>query len=267
MVKIDLAKAKIEVRCGYDGCHIFSPGSVNGKYCPTCKCKRKMENSKKRLSEKVEGDEDLWRLQEERKLGRLLVQEERNWWLLENKRIGFFDIETTNLSANIGMILCASVKERGGPTKTFVCKKKRGLLSDEDTVDEIREELTTYDFICTYYGTKFDIPYLNTRLLIADKPLLDAFRHVDMYYTARYKLKLHSNRLQVVQESLLEGKTEKTKLIGPIWQKAAMGDKESLEYIVEHCEADVQVLEDVFDTLKMFVNLSGKRIYKLGAAY
>ena len=87
-----------------------------------------------------------------------------------------------------------------------------------------------------------------------------------MYYTARFKLKLHSNKLVGVGETLF-GKTGKTRVVGPIWTKAMMGDKESLRYIVEHCQADVVELEDVFNELRGFVNLSAVRWRVYGASY
>ena len=65
-------------RCAYDSCHEFEPGSYNGKYCRECKCKRKRENAVKRLTQEIPSNEELWELQESRKIGRFERAQEKN---------------------------------------------------------------------------------------------------------------------------------------------------------------------------------------------
>ncbi len=209
---------------------------------------------------------ELWRLQENRKLGRLEQAQTKNQWLLENSSFGFFDIESSNLNANIGLMLCACVKDYKGETHTFVANKVDGLIDDHQVVVDTRDYLESLDFVCTYYGTGFDIPFINTRLIIHNERPINRLRHVDLYYTARTHLKLHSNRLDVVAESLF-GESEKTRVVGPIWTRAMQGSEEDMAYIVEHCEKDVKVLEQVFETLRGFVNLSVKRWRRYGGSY
>ena len=141
-----------------------------------------------------------------------------------------------------------------------------GYMDDHATVLLLRDWLESYDYVCTYYGTGFDIPYLNTRLIVHGERPISRLRHVDLYYTAKFQLKLHSNRLDVVAETLF-GKSEKTRVLGPVWTRAAQGDPEAMKYIVEHCEIDVEVLERVFHRLRGFINLSEKRIKLFGRSY
>ena len=256
--------------CSYDFCCAFTPGSHNAEYCPEHKCKRKVENAKKRLTTDFpEGAtaEVLWKLQESRKKGRLEVAVEKNRWLLENSKIAFFDLETSDLNASIGMILCGSIKERGGATVTFsAAKDSDGILVDKNICVQLRDMLAGYDYVTTYYGSRFDIPYINTRLIMQGERPINELRHIDLYYRAKFNLKLHSNRLQVVGETLF-GESQKTRVLGVVWQRAAQGDMEALKYIQEHCERDVEELEEVFDTLKGFINLSATRWRKYGASY
>lgn len=42
---------------------------------------------------------------------------------------------------------------------------------------------------------------------------------------------------------------QKTPLDGHIWQLAAVGNRQALNQVVEHCEADVEVLRDVWPYL------------------
>jgi uncharacterized protein YprB with RNaseH-like and TPR domain len=256
-----------KIWCLYDRCHEFVPGSHNGKYCKDCKCKRKREASAKRLTAEVPVGEELWKLQENRKIGRFVAAQAKNEWLLENRTFGSFDLETTNLDASIGMILCGCIKNRGSRTLTCVATRDEdGLLNDKQVCINLRDAIEGYDYIYSYYGTKFDLPYLNTRLIIHGERPINQIRHIDLYYVARYKLKLHSNALAVVGETLF-GDSGKSRVMGPIWARAAMGSKEDMDYIIEHCEKDVVALEKVFEELRGFVNLSAVRWRRFGASY
>lgn len=257
-----------QVRCVYDGCCEFDPQSPNHVYCTKHGCKRKAENAKKRLNVPVSiHDPETWELQDQRKLALAKRTRDRNEWILKNRTFAFFDIETTNLEASIGMILCACVKEMGGGIYTAVSRiPKGGYMDDHEVVVQLRDWLEAYDYVVTYYGTGFDIPYLNTRLLVHGERPISRLRHVDLYYTAKFQLKLHSNRLDVVTETLF-GKSEKTRVLGPVWTRAAQGDPEAMKYIVDHCEIDVEVLERAFNRLRGFINLSEKRIKLFGRSY
>ena len=175
-----------------------------------------------------------------------------NKWILDNCSFGFFDIETGNLNAPFSRIINACVLDRDSHK---VWKNQAAGKDDHALVKKIRIELESFDYIVTYYGTGFDIPYLNTRLLLAGERPLKAIRHIDLYYTARHFLKLHSNRLATVCDTLFGG-TQKTQILPAVWEKALRGDKAALKYVMEHCVADVEELERVFDSLVGFRALS-----------
>ena len=46
---------------------------------------------------------------------------------------------------------------------------------------------------------------------------------------------------------------QKTPLDGEIWQLASVGDKQAMDSVVEHCEADVLVLRDLWPRYAPFV--------------
>lgn len=175
---------------------------------------------------------------------------EENTRILEEKSFAFFDIETTNLNASIGRMLCASIVPlEGNKIKTFKSHK-----NDRELCAKIRDELEKYDYVVTYYGSGFDIPFLNTRLLKHGRRPLKSIRHLDMYYTVRSHLRMHSKRLDAVCEMLF-GETKKTRLNGDIWDAAASGSKSAMDYIATHCEMDVLELRRVFWQLVDFRNL------------
>lgn len=252
--------------CVYDHCCQFEPQTFNHVYCSSHKCKRRAENSRKRLTAPVEGGEELWKIQEQRKLGRLEVAKAKNEWLLNSSKIVFFDLETFDLAADFGLVMVGCVKERGGPTQTF---SARGDAEERACLLGIRDAVEAADFTCTYYGTGFDLPYINTRLLINGERPIERIRHVDLYYTARFKLKLNRNRLDNVEDAFfgdVDAKL-KTRIRPGIWRRALQGSADDLAYIADHCERDVELLEKVFEKLRGFVNLSATRWRSYGGSY
>lgn len=248
------------LRCTYDACHEFEGGSWNAAYCPDCSCKRKREASVKRLSAPVTGDAELWQLQEDRKMGKLLVSQEKNDWILKNKSFAMFDLETSNLDANFGEILCGCIKPLYGKITTFAIPTFEAgdpwtLISDNEVAVQLRDELRKYDYIVTWFGTRFDMPYLTTRLIDSREEKIGPIRHLDLYYTSRWKLKLHSNRLAAVGDFLF-GKTKKDNYAGNTWMQALRGHKPAIDYVVKHCEKDVEELERVFEELAPFRNIA-----------
>jgi len=175
---------------------------------------------------------------------------EKNAYLLENKSWAFWDLETTNLNASIGRVLCGTVYTEPSRYDTFSNWK-----DDRRTCVKIRDRLEQFDYAVSYNGLRFDLPYLNTRLLKHGERPLKPLRHVDLIWTARSALRLHSNRLQVVGQTML-GVSGKTNLDGDIWGAASVGDKAALAYIIEHCEADCLELAKIFAILKDFRNLA-----------
>lgn len=100
----------------------------------------------------------------------------------------------------------------------------------------------------THYGTRFDVPMLNTRLLNHGLKPMPPMPHVDTWRVAKYRLKLHSNRLASV--SAIFGLEDKTRLNGPIWVNAAAGHRPSINYVVNHCVQDVYVLEQAYNKIR-----------------
>lgn len=171
-------------------------------------------------------------------------------------RIACFDLETSGLNANGGFIICGSVADPYGKIKTFRIDKYKGYRNDTcndlPLVTDLVDYLNGMDLWVTFYGARFDVPFLTTRVIHwnsqgARIPLPANVPHCDLWRTARNKLKLHSNRLASVTQLL--GHQEKTPLDLPVWLRAAGGHKQSLEYIVEHCERDARVLADCYVTL------------------
>lgn len=179
-------------------------------------------------------------------------------WLREHpdrERCGYLDIEASNLHANWGIVLTYVIKVKGEKKfyqKTVTANELRTCL-DEKVMKQCLKDLGEFDRIYTFYGTGFDIKFLRTRAITLglEFPEYGALFHNDVYYMARNRLCLNSNRLDNVCMALF-GETTKTRLTPKYWTKAMMGDKDSLEYIAEHCRQDTIELERVHNALMNF---------------
>jgi len=71
----------------------------------------------------------------------------------------------------------------------------------------------------------------------------------DPYWTVKSNLRLSSKSLQNTAY-FLKLDREKTPVERRIWRRAGVGHMPSLKYIVDHCEADVLVLEELYMRLR-----------------
>lgn len=170
------------------------------------------------------------------------------------------DGEMSNLDANFGRVYCFCIKPLDKPVITLKEGdfKQRFPSDDKALVETIRDELHKHDIWVGWYTQRFDIPFLQTRLIINNSEPLQKRFHVDLWFQSKYKFKLHSNRLDAVADSL-DVPHKKTKLLPDVWRRAQAGDKEALNYIVEHCKQDVKTLEDVYHRLFKYVDNIRKR--------
>lgn len=171
-------------------------------------------------------------------------------------RITVFDLETTNLNADFGFIICGSYMHLDeGKVHTVKISDSPGFnkdcTNDKWVVRELAKALQDSHILVAHYGAKFDVPYLNARLLAHGYDPLPPIPLVDTWRTARYQLKIHRNSLQSLTEFF--GYENKTRLSGPMWIKAMAGNRRAINYVVEHCEVDVRVLARVYRKLRPII--------------
>lgn len=179
-------------------------------------------------------------------------------------KIWCWDLETSSLNANGGFIIAASVVDINRPNKVIRSFRvddypgwKLDPWNDRDLVRDLSVFLGEADTWITYYGKRFDAPFLSTRIVYwrskGAKSLahLENVPHIDLYDTAKRRLRLHSNRLQVV--STLLGHGNKTPLDLPVWIKAAGGHKKSIDYIAKHCDKDSIILAKNYLALRPLI--------------
>lgn len=175
------------------------------------------------------------------------------WW--EGKKIGYFDIETTNLKANFGVVLSWCLKYENDKDIRYSLITKDELFNlkfDKRVVQELVEELKNVDILVTYFGKNFDVKYIRTKALYwgVDFPQYGSIYHWDVYYHVKKNLKLHRHSLDVVTNYL--GIKGKTPLEWDTWLRAQYGDKKALNNVLKHNKGDVVILEKLHKKLGGF---------------
>lgn len=168
-------------------------------------------------------------------------------------KIGFLDIETSNLAANFGIMYCYCIYDPYDKViyeRVILDEEIKSKSMDKNVVKQCIEDLSKFDKVITYYGTRFDLPFIRSRAIYhgLDFPSYGEILHTDLYFLVRNKFKLNSNRLATACEFLL-GKSNKTKIDFNSWIRAMGGDKESLDYIIKHCRYDVLDLEMLYNKI------------------
>lgn len=163
-------------------------------------------------------------------------------------RILIWDIESTNLAATFGDVLCIGYKWFG-EKKVHVLPWEAGEEDDAGLVARFAAVFATCDYHVTWYGARFDLPFIRTKMLEFRQKPLPPKPHLDLWRTARNYFKAHSNRL-AAWEQLIGTKERKSAIAFRAWKQAMRGDPTGLAEVYDHCKRDVKVLEEVFEALR-----------------
>lgn len=173
-------------------------------------------------------------------------------------KVILFDLEFMHINwgADLGLIYCMGWKELNEDKvhmESVWETRQKDALDDKELCKQIYNVLKDADMIITYNGIKCDVPFIQTRLLAHGLPPLPPIAHKDVYYTAKFKLKLSRNRLFDVQ-TFLGFSNKKTPVDLYKWLKALIGDKSAQKEILTHCRQDILVLEEAYMKLRPLMN-------------
>jgi len=177
------------------------------------------------------------------------------------ERIGCLDIETSNLKADFGIVLSWAIKIFDKDELYYDVLTEADLRNsrfDKRMMETLINTLWKLDRVVTWFGRRFDVPFVRTRALHWKLPFptYGMLWHTDAWSIARNKLCLHSNRQGNVAR-VIQGIDIKTKIHPAIWQTVQFGNRkarrEALNYVLEHNERDVLQLEENYRILRQFV--------------
>ena len=162
--------------------------------------------------------------------------------------IAFVDIEAANLNADFGTIVTTSIKPYKKPPITFSARPGR----DKKLLQNVHELMIQYPLWVTFYGKLFDIPFINTRLLVNGLMPLPKNHHLDLYWTVRSGLHLSRRNQGHILNWL--GTPEEKMNVGPaVWATLASDYEVNSKILVDRCESDVIGLEAMYEKVKHIV--------------
>lgn len=159
-----------------------------------------------------------------------------HWRLFDTfrRRVLYLDIETTGMSARDGHVTVVGLYRNGCMTSL--------VRGETLTEDRLRDELDQTDLLVTFFGSGFDIPYLQAKF-----PRLD-FRkpHFDLCFAAR-RLGFRGGLKSIEQELCIDRDQDVIGLDGweavRLWHQWKSGDEEALDLLLRYNIADTRNLE------------------------
>lgn len=172
-------------------------------------------------------------------------------------RIAYWDIETSDLNAEFGRLLCASVLSLPSEKlvsirqDTLVKRKLATSMADDRALAvTLRDMLETHHVTSGWFSKGFDISFLNTRLVAHGERLLHSHLHLDgIWYTKGWRgIRAKSASLKSVAAffGLEEAKME---VDAQTWIAARAGEKKAMDIAVQRCESDVRLTRQVTERL------------------
>jgi uncharacterized protein YprB with RNaseH-like and TPR domain len=171
--------------------------------------------------------------------------------------IAFFDIETSGLGGYGNDMTCVTIVDQFGRTVTrdkFEFEQ-RSILDDRGLCTWLRDELERYDILVAWYGTMFDLSFLNARLIIhGDRPVADRM-FFDPCFKARggrYGLKMGGSKLKTVGKALKIAR-EKPEVEWETFRLASYGDPDALAEVRNRSMEDTFLLRSIFVRFKPII--------------
>jgi uncharacterized protein YprB with RNaseH-like and TPR domain len=165
-----------------------------------------------------------------------------HWRLFQTfrHRALYLDIETTGHSAREGLVTVVGLYRNGG---------MESLVRGENlTEDRLHEALEQSDMLVTFFGSVFDVPYLQAAFprLNFKKP------HFDLCFAARRLglqggLKLIERELQIQREEAVEGLDGWDAV--RLWHRWRGGDEAALDLLLRYNAADARNLAPMAELL------------------
>lgn len=235
-----------------------------------------MKNVRKRLYEyeaKELGYD--WREPEDGRKNTPYTLTPEQWKHVQNKRAGrylnpkrlFFDIET---SPNIGYFWRSGWKLQIGTEniieeRKIICISYKWAHSDEihtlkwdanqcdkQMLIEFMRVIRSADELVGHNGDRFDLKWLRTRCIFHRIPMFPSYRTFDTLKKARGGFYFNSNRLDYIAQFL--GVGAKLPHTGfQLWKDVMSGCPIAMEKMIQYCENDVVILEDVYNAMSSYV--------------
>ena len=184
------------------------------------------------------------------------------------EKIGFLDIETCDLSAPYGYVICYCIKNLDGKTITRAIESKHIKAEEYDKYlcKQVCEDLRKYDRLVGFYCSdrKFDFPFLRSRCLYwynkaetdEERASLSFPEYMELYVEdlhlmVKGKLRLNNNRLATVAR-FFDIPAKATPITAQAKFRVMQGKQNGIDHYVTHCQEDVETTEAVWRLVHRF---------------
>lgn len=161
------------------------------------------------------------------------------------------NISTSQVSHEGGYILSAAWKWLGKPEVYSVFANDPIQGDDINVCESLYEAIEEADVIIAHNLNKFDLPMLNTRLIMNGFGPLKNVKKIDTLVIARKNFRFSSNRLDDLGLFLKLGRKQETSGFD-LWKRVVEGDITAREEMTTYNKQDVILLEQVYNTLKAY---------------
>lgn len=121
---------------------------------------------------------------------------------------------------------------------------------DSGLLMELWELVEQADAIVYHNGLNFDLPLLKARMLVQGLPPIRKVKSIDTLQLVK-EFKLNSNKLNSLGKQLDIGSKLDHEGI-QLWIKCMEGDSEALQHILSYNKVDIELLEEVYNTIKPY---------------
>ena len=171
--------------------------------------------------------------------------------------MAFFDIETAGLNAWGSEMTAACIVDQFGHAtiRDRFEFPQESVLDDAGLLEWLRDELEKYDILIGWYGTMFDLPYINAKLVEHGMTVMRDKMFLDPCFKTRggrYGLKVGSSKLKNVAK-WLNTPHQKPEVEWNTFRKASFGDPESVAIVRDRCESDCRAMRDIFQHIKQVI--------------
>lgn len=149
-----------------------------------------------------------------------------------------------------GKILVAGYRWLGEEKSTVIYNKSEIRASQDYLLCSLLWDLfNEADVVIAHNARQFDVKMLEVRCLANGLPPLPTVQVIDTLEIAKKKFRFPSNKLDSLAAYLGIGRKVVHSGID-LWVKVQQGDEKALADMVEYCEGDVDLLVEVFLTLR-----------------
>ena len=202
---------------------------------------------------------------------RLNPSDERLLFRMRTNQTGikrlFFDIETSpnvvyswRIGYNLTItpdniiderkIICISYKWENSD-KIYSLSWDKNQCDRQMLIDFI-EQANQADELIAHNGDRFDIKWIRTRCIFHRIPMFPQYKTLDTLKKAKNGFNFNSNKLDYIAQFL--GVGAKVKHSGfDMWKNVMKGDSDAMNEMVNYCEGDIIVLEDVYFTMQNYI--------------